>query len=85
MINATYDILISLRLLLNFSTVLLLISGSLVILSLYFLAKHVIGNTQQKLLHDKALLKKLLDDFGLEIPAELQENEVLSIKITKSN
>ena len=38
----------------------------------------------KKIEEDKALLKKLLDDFGLEIPSELEEAHSSAIKSVKT-
>ncbi len=40
-----------------------------------FIAKQLLNDPKKKAQEDKALLKELLESFGLEIPAELEDSE----------
>ena len=40
-----------------------------------FLAKQILTDPNKKAEEDKALLKELLEGFGLELPPELKEQE----------
>ena len=59
----------------------LIITGALS--ALFFIKK--IFKFQKKDLDDRALLKELLEGFGLEIPPELDEPEATVIKSIKSS
>ena len=49
-------------------------------LTTIFLTKQIIKMPKKKGAQGKALLKELLEGFGLEVPAELNEQEVNVIK-----
>ena len=50
----------------------------------WLLTKQIFKNPNQKADEDKALLKKLLEDFGLDIPSELDEAHSSVIKSVKT-
>ena len=52
--------------------------------SLAFLSKYFLNDSRKKANDDKALLKQLLEDFGLDIPSELQDPESKVIKSIKT-
>ncbi len=52
--------------------------------SLAFFSKYFFNDSRKKANDDKALLKQLLDGFGLDIPSELQEPETKVIKSIKT-
>ncbi len=45
------------------------------IMAIGFLAKQILTDPNKKAEEDKALLKELLEGFGLELPPELKEQE----------
>ena len=50
----------------------------------FFWAKQLANDPKKKAVADKALLKELLEGFGLEVPAELNEHEGNVIKSIKA-
>ena len=48
--------------------------------SVAFLSKHFFNDSRKKVDDNKALLKQLLERFGLDIPSELQEPETKVVK-----
>ena len=57
---------------------------ALLTVALVLWSKQVWHDPKKKAEEDKALLKELLEGFGLEIPAELQDQEATVIKSIKS-
>ena len=51
--------------------------------SLAFLSKYFFNDSRKKIDDDKALLKQLLEGFGLDVPSELREPESKVIKSIK--
>ncbi len=49
-----------------------------------FVGKQIFTDSKKKSADDKALLKELLEGFGLEVPAELKESEITVIKPIKT-
>ena len=64
-----------------------LIAAGLAIVAflLAFLGKQIFNDPKKKAEDDKALLKELLEGFGLDIPVELQEAEGNVIKPMKNS
>ncbi len=52
-------------------------------LGLALLSRQILNDPRKKAEEDKALLKQLLEGFGLEIPPELHETEAKVIKSIK--
>ena len=48
------------------------------------ISKQTLQDPSKKAVQDKALLKKLLEDFGLEIPSELKDVKASMVKPIKT-
>ena len=58
---------------------------STLVAMLFFIAKQALKDPQRKYLKDKALLKELLEELGLDIPAELNDSEGRILKSIKKS
>ena len=53
------------------------------IATVFFIAKQLSNEPHKKAEADKALLKELLEGFGLEVPSELQDEKAAVVKSIK--
>ena len=61
------------------------LTASVLMALVFFTAKQVLQDPQRKYMKDKALLKELLEGFGLDIPAELNDSEGRVLRPIKKN